>query len=110
MHYRAAAREDTRYWKETNTRPVPDGLAARLAEARSALFDDETIYPHYHGFEPYSYIAMLMGLGAIPLRHRPALELLDPAPARREWARLRAEGRRLATELPGHREYLAQRR
>ena len=107
LHYRGAARSDTEYWKATNERPLPDGLDERMRLWGHKLPDEETIYPHYHGFEPYSYIAMLMGLGGVPLRHRPALELLDPTPARREWKRLREEGQRLVRELPSQYEYFA---
>lgn len=108
LHYRAAARTDTPYWAATKERALPDGLTERLALWSHVLPDEETMYPYYHGFEPYSYIAMLMGLGGIPLRHRGALELLDPAPARHEWDRLRRDGRRLVQELPSHYDYFAQ--
>lgn len=110
LHYRGAARNDTDYWKATNERELPDGLPERIELWRHKLPDEETIYPYYHGFEPYSYIAMLMGLGGVPVRHRPALELLDPTPARREWRRLREEGDRLVKELPSQYDYFAQLR
>jgi tryptophan 6-halogenase len=107
MHYRAAARADTPYWQATNERELPPGLAERLCLWSRKLPDEESIYPYYHGFEPYSYTAMLVGLGGVPLQHRPALRLMDPAPALREWRRLRDEGRRLSQGLPSHYEYFA---
>jgi len=105
LHYYGAARADNPYWKATKEREQPDGLLERVRLWSHMLPDEETIYPHYHGFEPYSYIAMLIGLGGVPVRHRPALDLLDPAPAWREWERVREQGQRLTRELPGHAQY-----
>jgi glycine/D-amino acid oxidase-like deaminating enzyme len=110
LHYRAAAREDTPYWKETNNRPIPDGLAARLAGAQSTLFDDETIYPHYHGFETYSWNTMLLGLGCPPARPRPALAYLDPAPAEQLMSELRTQTKEIVRRLPSCYDYLASLR
>lgn len=49
--------------------------AERIRPRAHEVPDQETIYPSYHGFEPYSYIAMLMGLGGVPLRLRSSPEL-----------------------------------
>jgi len=108
LHYRAALREDTPYWKEAKVRAIPDGLAERLEAARSHLLDDQTIHPHYHGFESYSWVAMTLGLGTEPHRPRPVLAHLDPGPARQAFARLRAEGQRLVATLPSTYDYLAR--
>jgi tryptophan halogenase len=110
LHYRAAAREDTPYWKETNVRAVPDGLAERLEQAQSMLFDDETIYPHYHGFETYSWNTMLLGLRRPPRTPRPALAHLDPAPAAAAERRLRDQAARIVTMAPSCYDYLASMR
>jgi tryptophan halogenase len=107
LHYRAAKRDDTPYWKEAKIRAIPDGLAQRLDIARSHLLDDQTMYPYYHGFESYSWVAMTLGLGAEPAAPRPALSHVDPARARAEFATLRAEGRELVAALPTAYEYLA---
>lgn len=105
LHYHAAGRSDTQYWKDARERPLPDGLAERIEEWRNRIPEKDTIYPHYHGFEPYSYICMLMGLGGIPLKKRPVLALLDQEPARQEFQRIRERTERLGT-LPSHVEYL----
>lgn len=76
LHYYAAKRQDNQYWKDTKTRPLPDGLAERIEQWQSKLPDPESIFPYYHGFEPYSYQAMLIGLGGLPLRPPPALALM----------------------------------
>ncbi|MFD2415753.1 tryptophan halogenase family protein [Amycolatopsis pigmentata] len=107
LHYRAAARDDSPYWKEAKVRPIPDGLAARLRLAKSHLLDNETIFPYYHGFEPYSWNTMLLGLGWSQTAERPALAHMDKVTAERELARLRADANDIVAALPSCQEYLA---
>ncbi|MCT9008500.1 tryptophan halogenase family protein [Streptomyces rhizosphaerihabitans] len=107
LHYAAAARDDTPYWKEAKVRAMPEGLKERLASARSHLLDEESIYPRYHGFESYSWNAMLMGLGSEPERPRPALAHIDPVGAEREFARLKTEADQMVAALPSCYDYLA---
>jgi flavin-dependent dehydrogenase len=63
LHYRGSARTDSPYWKATKTREIPAALSERLLTWRSELPDEENVYLYYHGFEPYSWITMLIGLG-----------------------------------------------
>ncbi|MGW2052079.1 tryptophan halogenase family protein [Streptomyces sp. NPDC001858] len=107
LHYRAAQRDDSQYWKEAKVRTIPDGLNERLAMASSFLLDDETIYPRYHGFETYSWNTMLLGLGHGPSRPRPALSLIDRTRAAEELARIQADAQNCASRLPSCYEYLA---
>ncbi|MFJ6658916.1 tryptophan halogenase family protein [Streptomyces sp. NPDC091377] len=108
LHYRGAARSDSAYWKDAKTRKVPDALAGRLEQWQSKLPDAESIFPHYHGFEAYSYVAMLMGLKGIPLRAPGALDLMDGSAAAEEFARVRSTSSELVRSLPSQYEYLAQ--
>jgi hypothetical protein len=111
LHYRCAARADTPYWRATNTRPIPDGMHERLRAWRSRLPDRESVYPYYHGFEPYSYNVMLLGLGGhLPRGHRPALDLLDDRQVREEFAAVRQARDRFARELPSQYEYFERMR
>jgi tryptophan halogenase len=107
LHYRAAARDDSPYWKETKVRPIPDGLRERLAMASCFLLDEETIYPYYHGFETYSWNTMLLGLGHEPSQPRPALAMVDQRRAMEELARIRADAETCVSRLPSCYEYLA---
>ncbi|WP_079031930.1 tryptophan halogenase family protein [Streptomyces specialis] len=106
LHYRAAGRQDNDYWRAARDRPVPEALAERLAQAGPYLLDDEAIYPHYHGFEPYSWNTMLLGLAARPPAARPALRHIDPVRARRAFQRLRAEADTVVRQLPSCHAYL----
>ncbi|NRQ35156.1 tryptophan 7-halogenase [Nonomuraea sp. NN258] len=107
LHYRAAGRDDTPYWKEAKIRRMPDGLQERLAVAATTLLDDATIYPAYHGFETYSWNTMLLGLGMEPAGPRPALAHLDPKRALEEFAGVRRNAERLVAALPSCEDYLA---
>lgn len=106
LHYRAATRDDTPYWKETKVRPAPAQVLERLDLARTRLFDEETIFPHYHGFEGYSWNAMTIGLGHRPERSNPALDHIDPARALAEFDRIRGEAAQMVAALPSCHEYL----
>ncbi|MGH3692950.1 MAG: tryptophan halogenase family protein [Pseudonocardiaceae bacterium] len=108
LHYRAAGRDDNQYWKAAKVRKSPDGLHERLAQAKSYLWDEDTIYPYYHGFESYSWNTILLGLGNRPSRPRPALTHIDSSTASAEFARLHAQSRHLIKVLPSCYEYLAQ--
>jgi tryptophan halogenase len=106
LHYRAAAREDTPYWKAVKTQRIPAGLAEKLRLWAARMPEDATIYPHYHGFETYSWTVMLLGLGLAPKERRPALAHMDAGRAHAEFARVRAESERLVALLPSCRDYL----
>ncbi len=109
LHYQGTPRADTPYWKDTKERPLPDGLAERMDLWSVQLPDSESVYPHYHGFEPYSYHLMLLGLGGrAPKRHRPTLDLVPDDAARREFHRVRAQSEALVNALPSQYEYLAR--
>jgi Tryptophan halogenase len=107
LHYRAALRDDTPYWRECKLRKIPDGLAERLEIAAVRLLDESTVYPYYHGFEVYSWNTMLLGLGWTPRGSRPALDHIDPTLARAELAGIRADAERLLSILPSAYEYLS---
>ncbi|MGH3379753.1 MAG: tryptophan halogenase family protein [Actinoallomurus sp.] len=108
LHYRCASRSDTPYWKAAKDRAVPEGMEERLRVWQARLPDSQSIYPHYHGFEPYSYTAMLLGLGRPPGAARPALRGMDAVRARQEFVTVGEQRKQLVTALPGHYDYFAQ--
>lgn len=106
LHYKSAQRDDTPYWKEAKLRAVPGELQDRLINAESRIFDEETVYPYYHGFESYSWNAMNIGLGSPPRLPQPALSHLDPSNAIAEFAKLKTEAEHMVSSLPSCYEYL----
>jgi glycine/D-amino acid oxidase-like deaminating enzyme len=107
LHYYAAGREDNDYWKDGKNRPLPAGLEERIEAWETRLPDSETVWPYYHGFEPYSYTAMLLGLGGLETPPRPVLKVIDPTAALQELLALRAEANNLVDKLPSHYDYIA---
>lgn len=110
LHYLGAGRNDTQYWKDTKTRRVPDALTERIERWKVQLPDSENVFPHYHGLPPYSYMCILLGTGAIPLRPSPALSLTDATAAQKEFASIRDKARHFVGTLPSQYEYFAAMR
>lgn len=110
LHYKAAARNDTQYWKDTKTRVIPDGLAERLEQWKVRLPDSETIFPYYHGLPPYSYMCILLGMGGIEPSPSAALGLADETAVLKEFELVRDRGNRLIESLPSQYEYFAAMR
>lgn len=110
LHYRAARREDTPYWKAVKELPMPTAMAEHWEMWRHRLPDAASVPPQYHGFEPYSYVMMLLGMGRGPGRHLPVLDLVDDSAARAELEKVRAEAERFVEQLPSQYEYLASMR
>lgn len=108
LHYYAAGRADNQYWKDAKNRPLPDGLLNRIAAWEHKMPDSETIFPHYHGFEAYSYTAMLLGLGGVPIQAPPALQFMSDQAAREEFARVQSQAQRLISDLPSHYDFIAK--
>ncbi|MBW4721390.1 tryptophan halogenase family protein [Saccharothrix obliqua] len=110
LHYKGAARDDTQYWKDTKTRAIPDSLAERIEQWQVQQPDSENVFPYYHGLPPYSYMCILLGAGAIPMRPSPALALADDSAAQAEFASIRATAQRLVETLPSQHEYFSRMR
>ncbi|WP_308403632.1 tryptophan halogenase family protein [Streptomyces niphimycinicus] len=108
VHYASAKRSDTQYWRDTKTRPLPDGLAERIEKWRTQLPDSETVYPYYHGLPPYSYMCILLGMGGIDLKPSPALALADPSAAHLEFEAIREKTEQLTRTLPAAYDYFSQ--
>lgn len=110
LHYKAAARDDTQYWKDTKTRAIPDALAERIELWKHQLPDSETIFPYYHGLPPYSYMCILLGMGGIELKASPALRFADETAARKQFREIRTRAQSLSESLPSPYEYLSSLR
>jgi tryptophan halogenase len=106
VHYRASARADTPYWRDTKLVKAPDSLEERLKIWRSRLPGVRNIYQPFHGFEAYSYSVILLGMGYLPETYLPSLEYRDEPGAREMFHAVRAKAERLAQTLPSHYEYL----
>jgi len=107
IHYYCNDRADTPFWQATKAETqIPDELAERLALWRSRLPNPSTVNQRFHGFYPFSYTVMMLGLSGGPAASHPLLAYTDPRQADGAFAALRRRGRELCDELPSHGDYL----
>lgn len=110
FHYYAAARTDNDYWRATKERKLPGELAERLRLWEVKLPDAQSVYPYYHGFESYSWTALLMGMGGVPVRHRPIVDLIDARHAQTEFESIKQRSEQLVRKLPSQYSYFTHMR
>ncbi|MEV7618399.1 tryptophan halogenase family protein [Streptomyces sp. NPDC089799] len=110
LHYRAAAREDTQYWRDAKTHRVPPALARRIAgwTGRAPLPEAGPAVAGPRGLTPDAYACVLLGTGGLPLRSLPGAAGADDGVARKEFAAVREDARSLAGILPTQGEYFSQ--
>lgn len=110
LHYVVGTRRDTRFWKATKEDLVlPDALGERLKCWQFELPSKRSVYPLEHGFTPYSYAVVMLGLGYRPKRAPAALDHMSPEAAETVFARIRRDADHLVQSLPPLYEYLCQR-
>lgn len=107
LHYRASNRMDTAFWRQAKATEVSSELAGRLELWSKRLPNSASVNPVYHGFAPYSYCVMLLGLGYEPRHSLPILEHLGIDAADEVFAAIENRGLELSKTLPSHEEYLA---
>jgi flavin-dependent dehydrogenase len=111
LHYSASDRLDTPFWRATKETALPDSLAGRMDLWRRRLPDHHTIPPAFHGFEAYSYAAILLGVNTRPTQESlPALSHLDHRRALEAFRAQRVRTERLLATLPSQVEYLRSMR
>ena len=110
IHFYASDRDDTPYWRSTKEIALPDSLAERLDIWKARLPGPRNIYQAFHGFESYSWIVMLAGLGSEPVGHLRALESLNADKALEMFDEIQRKSEELVATLPSQYEYLTQMR
>jgi tryptophan halogenase len=107
IHYTVTDREDSPFWKACKDLVVPAEMEERLARWQRRLPGPSTIKAEFHGFEPYSYSVLLLGMNHRP-EAPPELDDLDPERARLMFRSVRERAEHLVSTLPSHVEYLRQ--
>ncbi|HKI01978.1 MAG TPA: tryptophan halogenase family protein [Thermoanaerobaculia bacterium] len=106
LHYCTTDRTDTQFWRDAKQVKVSDDLAERLALWKKRLPNARNINPNFHGFDPYSYSVMLLGLGYVPEESLAALDHINDATALKAFHLMRERTNRLVATLPSQVEYL----
>jgi tryptophan 7-halogenase len=105
LPFRLSQREDSSFWKQCRSLPLPDELEYRLQlfghGGRLARFDDEL-------FDESDWVSVLLGQGLWPQRADPLTLSMDVGQLIQRIQRMREVMRRAAEALPPHRQYLDQ--
>lgn len=108
LHYYANDRRDTAFWNAVKDDvDIPNGLRDRLDLWKNRLPNATSVNAEYHGFAPYSYCVMLLGLNYRPKKSLPILDYLDDCDAEEAFSKIRERSRQLRRELPSQHEYLS---
>jgi len=104
LHYKLTQRTDSEFWRYCAQLPVPDGLAHQIElfreTGRITILDRD-------GFAEPSFVAMLMGLGVVPRRYDPYVDLVDLREVHGHFAGLRDMIAQAVARMPDHGAYLA---
>lgn len=106
LHFFTNDRVDTPFWRATKSVELPDSLRERLDIWKARLPGPRNTYQPFHGFEPYSWAVILLGMGYQPTSYLPVLDGLDESKALAMFRVLQARAVRLTETLPSQYDYL----
>jgi len=105
LHYCATTRDDSPLWDYCRNMSIPDTLAYKIAQFRSA----GRVVP-YGGdlFSKTSWIAVFLGQDVLPRSYDPLVDQHDAEDIRANMQNMRALIRRAAESAPTHEAFIAQ--
>jgi flavin-dependent dehydrogenase len=103
LHYKINRRTDSEFWRWCREAKVPDTLRHQIELFRSSGLIGQT---DPGGFTELSYLSILLGLGVLPERHNPMVDLLDEQAVRLHFERLRTGIQATAKAMPDHAAYI----
>jgi flavin-dependent dehydrogenase len=103
LHYKINRRTDSEFWRWCRDAEIPDTLQHQIELFRSSGLIAQT---DPGGFTELSYMSVLLGLGVLPERHNPMVDLLDEQAVRLHFERLRAGIQAAANAMPDHAAYI----
>jgi 2-polyprenyl-6-methoxyphenol hydroxylase-like FAD-dependent oxidoreductase len=105
LHYKLGERRDSEFWRYCAAMNIPDGLAHQIElfrqTGRVAILEPE-------GFAEPSWVSLLLGLGVLPRRYDPYLDLVDINLVRRHMNSVRDAIQRTVKAMPTHDEFLTR--
>jgi tryptophan halogenase len=104
LHYKLTRRDDSDFWRYCAAMAIPDTLRHQIElfreTGRVAILDRD-------GFAEPSFVAMMMGLGAVPKRHDPLAQRVDVRVVHGHFAELRELIAQAVARMPDHGAYVA---
>ncbi len=105
LHYKLTKRDDSEFWRYCAQMPVPDTLQQQIelfrSSARVSVLDP-------NAFREPSWVSIFLGLGLMPQSYDPFIDLIDEAPLRTHFVRLRAAIAKTVAAMPEHADYIAR--
>jgi hypothetical protein len=106
LHYKATDRTDSEFWRYCASMPVPDTLRHQIElfreTGRVAIYDPQ-------GFGVSSHVSILMGLGVVPKKYDPLIDMLDLRQLHAHFSQLREAIRLTVQTMPTHGHYIRER-
>ena len=103
LHYALARRPSDPFWREASARALPSSLEHTLQQflerGRLPFYEEET-------FSRDSWLAILLGQGALPRRTDPLIDVTPAAESDRTMAQMRDMIGAVVQTLPTHADYL----
>jgi tryptophan halogenase len=105
LHYKLGERSDSEFWRYCTHMSIPDDLAHQIAlfreTGRVAIIEPE-------GFLEPSWASILLGLGVMPQRYDPFIDLVDLGLVRRQLGAVHDAISQMVRSMPSHTEFLAR--
>ncbi len=105
LHYKLTERDDSEFWRYCANMPIPDTIRHQIElfreTGRVTILDP-------HGFAEPSFVAMLMGLGAVPKRYDPFVDAVDIREVHGHFAGVRDMIVQAVDRMPTHDAYIAE--
>ena len=105
LHYHATTRDDTPFWRNCRTMPVPETLTRKIAlfrrSGRLFRYEDDL-------FGEDNWLAVMMGQGIEPEAYDALADALDAARLEQTLKRIAGSFQRAVEAMPRHADYIAQ--
>jgi len=104
LHYKVTDRRDSEFWRYCAAMPVPDTLRHQIElfreTGRVVVYDPD-------GFSVPSHVSILLGLGVVPKKGDPLIDLMDLHRLQEHFAKVRETIARAVGAMPAHGQYIA---
>lgn len=105
MHYKLTDRDDSPFWRTCRELKISERLRHQIETfrhtGRIVVYDPD-------GFTEPSWLSLFFGLGLIPEKHDPFVDLIDERQLREHFGRIRQLIQQMAAGMPLHADYIAR--
>lgn len=103
LHYKASRRDDSEFWRQVSSMPIPDSLAEKIARFEE---DGSILLGEQESFQEQSWIAMYNGFQVLPKRCKPEVDKLDSQGLKATFDKIKRAIQAGATHAPSHSDFL----